>query len=132
MERPVVLLVVGSRSDLEVMAEGRRTLDWFGVPSELVVASAHREPEKVGALAKRARERLGDNRGGRHGAHLAGWLRPDDPSVIGSLQRAVRALDPPLDRAHALDRWSRVARTRGNRTRLFCSGIFWAASWSRN
>ena len=57
MGRPVVLLVVGSRSDLEVMAEGRRTLDWFGVPAELVVASAHREPDKVGALAKRARER---------------------------------------------------------------------------
>jgi phosphoribosylaminoimidazole carboxylase PurE protein len=39
------------------MAESRRTLDWFGVSSELVVASAHREPEKVAALAKRARER---------------------------------------------------------------------------
>lgn len=56
MGRPVVLIVVGSRSDLEVMAETRRTLDWFGVPSELAVASAHREPEKVRTLARKARE----------------------------------------------------------------------------
>ena len=57
MGRPVVLIVVGSRTDLEVVAETRRTLDWFGVPAELKVASAHREPEKVRALARKARER---------------------------------------------------------------------------
>jgi phosphoribosylaminoimidazole carboxylase PurE protein len=57
MGHPVVLVVVGSRSDLETMAETRRTLDWFGVPAEVRVASAHREPEKVRTLAKKARER---------------------------------------------------------------------------
>ena len=56
MEHPVVLIVVGSRSDLETMSETRRTLDWFGVAAELTVASAHREPEKVRTLAKKARE----------------------------------------------------------------------------
>lgn len=52
-----MLILVGSRSDREVMAETERTLEWFGVSSELVVASAHREPEKVRALARKARER---------------------------------------------------------------------------
>lgn len=51
-----MLVVVGSRSDLEVMTETRRTLDWFEVPARVVVASAHREPEKVRTLARKARE----------------------------------------------------------------------------
>ncbi|MBN1503536.1 MAG: 5-(carboxyamino)imidazole ribonucleotide mutase [Candidatus Eisenbacteria bacterium] len=55
MGRPVVLVFIGSRSDLEAMAEARRTLDWFGVPVRVVVASAHREPDRVRALARKAR-----------------------------------------------------------------------------
>jgi len=57
MERPVVLVVVASRSDLEAVAETRETLEWFGVPAQFTVASAHREPEKVRTLARKARER---------------------------------------------------------------------------
>jgi phosphoribosylaminoimidazole carboxylase PurE protein len=56
MERPIVLIVVGSRADLDAVAETKRTLEWFGVPAELKVASAHRDPEKVRALARKARE----------------------------------------------------------------------------
>ncbi len=57
MGRALVLIVVGSRSDLETVGETRRTLDWFGVQAEVAVASAHREPEKVRTLARKARER---------------------------------------------------------------------------
>jgi phosphoribosylaminoimidazole carboxylase PurE protein len=56
MGRRSVLILVGSQSDLEVMAETQRTLDWFGVPAVLEVVSAHRDPEKLRALGRKARD----------------------------------------------------------------------------
>jgi 5-(carboxyamino)imidazole ribonucleotide mutase len=46
-DRVLVGIVVGSKSDLDVMGECTATLDALGVPYELVVASAHRQPSKV-------------------------------------------------------------------------------------
>lgn len=46
-DSPLVGIVVGSQSDMTVMEECARTLEGFGVPYELVVASAHRQPERV-------------------------------------------------------------------------------------
>ena len=48
MSDPVlVAIVMGSESDRAVMQECEATLTQFGVPFETVVASAHRQPEKV-------------------------------------------------------------------------------------
>jgi 5-(carboxyamino)imidazole ribonucleotide mutase len=48
MSDPVlVAIVMGSESDRAVMQECEATLTQFGVPYETVVASAHRQPEKV-------------------------------------------------------------------------------------
>ena len=44
---PQVGIVVGSASDLPVMEDTLKTLTDLGVEAELVVASAHRDPEKV-------------------------------------------------------------------------------------
>jgi len=44
---PLVGIVMGSQSDMAVMEECAKTLEAFGVPYELVVASAHRQPAKV-------------------------------------------------------------------------------------
>ena len=46
-DAPLVGIVVGSRSDMAVMEECTKTLEGLGVPYELLVASAHRQPAKV-------------------------------------------------------------------------------------
>jgi 5-(carboxyamino)imidazole ribonucleotide mutase len=56
-EQPLVGIIVGSKSDLGVMEECGKQLDALGVPHELVVASAHRSPERVHEWASTAAER---------------------------------------------------------------------------
>jgi 5-(carboxyamino)imidazole ribonucleotide mutase len=56
-ESPLVAIIIGSQSDLEVMQETCDQLNEFGVPYELIVASAHRSPEKVHSFASNAQPR---------------------------------------------------------------------------
>jgi 5-(carboxyamino)imidazole ribonucleotide mutase len=56
-ETPLVGIIMGSKSDLGVMEECAKQLDELGVPYELVVASAHRNPDKVHEWASTAAER---------------------------------------------------------------------------
>ncbi len=49
-----VLILMGSDSDWEVMSEVRKALLETGVESEVHVSSAHRTPERTGALAREA------------------------------------------------------------------------------
>lgn len=51
---PVVLLVMGSDSDLPVMQEAASILAQFGVPYEMRISSAHRSPVRTAALASEA------------------------------------------------------------------------------
>ncbi len=44
---PAVLVILGSKSDLEVGQKASATLRKFGVQSRIVVASAHRTPDRV-------------------------------------------------------------------------------------
>jgi 5-(carboxyamino)imidazole ribonucleotide mutase len=46
-DEPLVAIVMGSESDRAVMADCEKALTELGVPFETVVASAHRQPEKV-------------------------------------------------------------------------------------
>jgi 5-(carboxyamino)imidazole ribonucleotide mutase len=46
-DAPLVGIIMGSASDMPVMEECTKALDSFGVPYELLVASAHRQPDKV-------------------------------------------------------------------------------------
>jgi 5-(carboxyamino)imidazole ribonucleotide mutase len=54
MSTAKVLILMGSDSDWEVMSEARRALDEMGIPSDVHVSSAHRTPERTGALAREA------------------------------------------------------------------------------
>lgn len=45
--RPLVGIIMGSTSDMAVMEDCGKALESFGVPFEVVVASAHRQPAKV-------------------------------------------------------------------------------------
>jgi 5-(carboxyamino)imidazole ribonucleotide mutase len=49
-----VLILMGSDSDWEVMAEARKALLEMGVESDVHVSSAHRTPARTGELARQA------------------------------------------------------------------------------
>jgi phosphoribosylaminoimidazole carboxylase PurE protein len=74
MSNSSVLVVVGSQTDLDVMEETRKTLERFGVKNELVVASAHRQPEEVRKLAREVEQGKAEVviAGAGMAAHLAG------------------------------------------------------------
>jgi 5-(carboxyamino)imidazole ribonucleotide mutase len=46
-DAPLVGIVMGSQSDMAVMEECSRSLESMGIPYEVLVASAHRQPAKV-------------------------------------------------------------------------------------
>jgi phosphoribosylamine---glycine ligase len=74
--KPLVGIVMGSDSDLEIMQEAASVLKKFEVPYEMTVASAHRSPQRASEYAKSAMER-GIRviiAGAGHAAHLAGAM----------------------------------------------------------
>jgi phosphoribosylaminoimidazole carboxylase PurE protein len=83
---PRIAVVLGSTSDLPYLAGLEELLARFGIAHEVVVASAHRQPEKVAAFARSA-----EARGcevvvacAGYAAHLAGVLAALTPlPVIG-------------------------------------------------
>lgn len=54
---PLVGIIMGSKSDLPTMEGCTKELEELGVPYELVIASAHRNPDKVHEWAGTAHER---------------------------------------------------------------------------
>ncbi len=54
---PLVGIIMGSQSDMAVMEDCAKQLEAFGVPFEIVVASAHRQPAKVHDWAAGAADR---------------------------------------------------------------------------
>ena len=56
-KRPLVGVVMGSRSDEALVQEASSVLDQMGVAHEVVVMSAHRTPEKVMEYGQTARDR---------------------------------------------------------------------------
>lgn len=55
MGMPKVLIVVGSKSDLEVMEKAVGALQRLGIESKLEVSSAHRQPARTKELASKAK-----------------------------------------------------------------------------
>ena len=76
MSKPVVSIVMGSDSDLEIMREAGKALEGFGIAYEIDVTSAHRSPDRTAEYAKRAAGRgirvIIAGAGGA--AHLAGVI----------------------------------------------------------
>lgn len=52
-----VSIIMGSKSDYEIMKECAHTLENFGVPYELIISSAHRSPERTKEYVKNAEEK---------------------------------------------------------------------------
>jgi 5-(carboxyamino)imidazole ribonucleotide mutase len=76
MSNPLVSIVMGSDSDLEIMNEAAKALEQFGIEYEIDITSAHRSPARTSEYSKKARERgirvIIAGAGGA--AHLAGVI----------------------------------------------------------
>lgn len=76
MSKPIVGVVMGSDSDWPTMKEATEILDYFDVPYEKKVVSAHRTPDLMAEYGKNARDRgikiIIAGAGGA--AHLPGML----------------------------------------------------------
>jgi phosphoribosylaminoimidazole carboxylase PurE protein len=74
--KPLVSIIMGSDSDLEVMNEAAKALDLFQIPYEIDVSSAHRSPARTSAFSREAAGRgikvIIAGAGGA--AHLAGVI----------------------------------------------------------
>jgi len=101
--KPVVAIIMGSKSDWETMRHATEVLDDLGVPNEARVLSAHRTPEATADFARQAAERglrvIIAGAGGA--AHLAGviaahtWL----PVLGVPIQSKLQGLDSLLSTA---------------------------------
>ena len=57
MSKPLVSIVMGSVSDLEIMREAGKALEEFGIAYEIDVTSAHRSPDRTTDFARKAAKR---------------------------------------------------------------------------
>ena len=85
-KQPLVSIVMGSDSDLEVMREAGKALDDFGIAYEMDITSAHRSPARTSEFARQAASRgikvIIAGAGGA--AHLAGVIAAETTlPVIG-------------------------------------------------
>src|ERR1700730_10361819 len=86
MNAPLVSIVMGSDSDLEIMNEAAKALEGFGIPYEIDVTSAHRSPARTSDFTRKAAGRgikvIIAGAGGA--AHLAGVIAAETTlPVIG-------------------------------------------------
>ncbi len=106
MEKPLVGVLMGSRSDWAVMQHAVETLDQLGVPHEVRVISGHRTPdvlfEYAGSAEERGLEVIIAAAGGA--AHLAGMaaaktvlpvLGVPMPSVLNGLDSLLSIVQMP-------------------------------------
>ncbi|HEX2331225.1 MAG TPA: 5-(carboxyamino)imidazole ribonucleotide mutase [Candidatus Angelobacter sp.] len=105
-DSPLVSIVMGSDSDLEIMNEAAKALEDFGIPYEIDVSSAHRSPARTSEFAKNAAGRgirvIIAGAGGA--AHLAGVIAAETtlpvigvpiPSVLNGLDSLLSIVQMP-------------------------------------
>lgn len=103
---PLVAIVMGSDSDLEIMNEAAKALDGFGIPYEMDVTSAHRSPARTAEFSRNAASRgikvIIAGAGGA--AHLAGVIAAETtlpvigvpiPSVLNGLDSLLSIVQMP-------------------------------------
>ena len=101
MVNPLVSIIMGSDSDLEVMKEAGKILKEFGVPFEITVVSAHRTPKRLVEFSENAHKKgvqvIIAGAGGA--AHLPGMVAAISPlPVIGV----------PVKSSNSLDGWDSI------------------------
>jgi len=101
--KPVVAIIMGSKSDWETMRHATEVLDDLGVPNEARILSAHRTPDATADFARQAAERglrvIIAGAGGA--AHLAGVIAAHTwiPVLGVPIQSKLQGLDSLLSTA---------------------------------
>ncbi|MGA1824498.1 MAG: 5-(carboxyamino)imidazole ribonucleotide mutase [bacterium] len=103
MNNPKVLIMIGSENDLPIMKETITILKSFGICYDIVLASAHRSPERVASLSKEA-ENAGIQviiAGAGMAAHLAGAIAAQTilPVIGVPINASLSGLDALLSTA---------------------------------
>ena len=101
MSNPQVGIIMGSRSDLDVMSEAAEVLELLGVAIELTIVSAHRTPKRMIEYAEKAKARglkvIIAGAGGA--AHLPGMV-----AAITTLP----VIGVPVKSRNSIDGWDSV------------------------
>ena len=101
MNKPLVSIIMGSASDLDIMRPAADALTELGIPSEIAVMSAHRTPHRVLEFASKAAGRglkvIIAGAGGA--AHL--------PGVVAALT-TLPVIGVPVKSGNSLDGWDSV------------------------
>ncbi len=101
MSIPLVGIIMGSQSDLKVMAEAAKILDELHVPFEITVVSAHRTPQRMVDYATSAATRglkvIIAGAGGA--AHL--------PGMVASLTH-LPVIGVPVKSSNSIDGWDSI------------------------
>lgn len=101
MSKPVVGIIMGSQSDLKVMAEAAKVLETLQVPFEVTVVSAHRTPQRLFDYSTKAADRgikvIIAGAGGA--AHL--------PGMVASLTH-LPVIGVPVKSSNSIDGWDSV------------------------
>ena len=99
--RPLVGVIMGSKSDWETLRHAAETLEALGIPYEVRVISAHRTPDLMAEYAKTAKERglLVIIAGAGGAAHLPGMTAAHTPLPVLGVpveSRSLKGLDSLL------------------------------------
>ncbi len=99
--QPKIGIIMGSKSDLNVMQDAADVLKELGVPYEMTVVSAHRTPERMFSYAKSAADRglkvIIAGAGGA--AHL--------PGMVASLTH-LPVIGVPVKSSNSIDGWDSI------------------------
>lgn len=98
---PIVGIIMGSKSDLNIMQDAADVLSELGVPYELTIVSAHRTPHRMVEYAEQAKSRgirvIVAGAGGA--AHL--------PGMVASLT-TLPVIGVPVKSSNSIDGWDSV------------------------
>ncbi|AFV75795.1 phosphoribosylaminoimidazole carboxylase, PurE protein [Thermus oshimai JL-2] len=99
--RPLVGVIMGSKSDWAILRHAAETLEALGVPYEVRVVSAHRTPDLMAEYAKTAEERglMVIIAGAGGAAHLPGMTAAHTPLPVLGVpveSQALKGLDSLL------------------------------------
>lgn len=101
MAKPVVGIIMGSDSDLNVMSAAADILEELGVPFEITVVSAHRTPKRMMEYAETAAKRnlkvIVAGAGGA--AHL--------PGMVASVT-ALPVIGVPIKSSNSIEGWDSI------------------------
>ncbi len=101
MKKPVVGIIMGSKSDLGVMSQAAEVLKDFGIPAEVTIVSAHRTPARMFDYASKAAGRglkvIIAGAGGA--AHL--------PGMVASIT-TLPVIGVPVRSSNSIDGWDSI------------------------